>query len=54
MNREPLIIEKLAPKYPPIREPKIKTGIYFQIIFPLKPKERAPKPFQKIPTRTNV
>ena len=54
INLLPLIIENLAHRYPPKREPKINTGIQSQIILPFIPKEKAPIPFQKIPTKIKV
>ena len=50
----PFNFERWAPKYPPVKEPIIKTINKFNWTDPILAKKTAPTKFQKIPTVKNV
>ena len=50
----PFNFDKCAPKYPPVKEPIIKTINKFNGTDPILAKNTAPTKFQKIPTVKNV
>ena len=50
----PFNFERWAPKYPPVKEPIIKTINTFEGTDPILAKKTAPTKFQKIPTVKNV
>ena len=50
----PFILDKWAPKYPPVNEPIIRIPNKFVGIKPILLKKNAPIAFQKIPTEKNV
>ena len=54
INVLPFILDKWAPKYPPVKEPIINTISIFEGTDPILAKKTAPIKFQKIPTVKNV
>ena len=54
INLLPFILDKWAPKYPPVKEPIISTINRFEGTDPILAKKTAPIKFQKIPTVKNV
>ena len=54
ITKFPFNFDKWAPKYPPVKEPIIKTINIFEGTDPILLKKIAPVKFQKIPTVRNV
>ena len=54
INKFPLIFDKWAPKYPPVKEPKISNNSKFEGTDPILLRKTAPVKFQKIPTVKKV